>query len=68
MKITEDSLAAEVKNQGRVFDLQKRLRQEFDISGDSDRGRGIMMTARGWDKFYYNQEGDKEYFLKRIDF
>jgi anti-sigma regulatory factor (Ser/Thr protein kinase) len=68
LKITKDFLAAEVKDQGRGFDWQKRLRQEFDISGDSERGRGIMMTARGCDEFYYNQEGNKAYLLKTIDF
>ncbi|MGP3777926.1 ATP-binding protein [Halanaerobium saccharolyticum] len=68
LKITKNFLAAEVEDQGRGFDWQKRLRQNFDISGDSERGRGIMMTARGCDEFYYNQKGNKAYLLKRIDF
>lgn len=68
LKITENSLSAEVEDQGKGFDWQKRLGHDFDISGDSERGRGIMMTARGCDEFYYNQRGNKAYLLKRIDF
>lgn len=51
-----------------ILNWRARLEQDFDISGDSDRGRGIMMTARGCDDFYYNEKGNKAYLLKKINF
>jgi anti-sigma regulatory factor (Ser/Thr protein kinase) len=68
LKLNSQFIAAEVKDQGAGFDWQQRLKENFDISGDSERGRGIMMTARGCDKFYYNQRGNKAYLFKKINF
>ena len=68
LKLNSQFIAAEVKDQGAGFDWQQRLKEDFDISGDSERGRGIMMTARGCDKFYYNQRGNKAYLFKKINF
>ncbi len=68
LKLNSQFIAAEVKDQGAGFDWQQRLKEDFDISGDSERGRGIMMTARGCDKFYYNQRGNKAYLFKKLNF
>jgi nitrogen fixation/metabolism regulation signal transduction histidine kinase len=68
LKINREFIAAEVKDQGQGFDWKKRFKKDFNISGDSERGRGIMMTARGCDDFYYNEKGNKAYLLKKIDF
>ncbi|MFN2340292.1 MAG: ATP-binding protein [Halanaerobium sp.] len=65
LKMNKKLIWAEVKDQGPGFDWEKRLKEEFDISGDSERGRGIMMTARACDEFYYNQKGNKAYLVKK---
>jgi len=68
LEINNKFIAAEVKDQGEGFDWKKRLKKDFDISGDSERGRGIMMSARACDDFYYNQKGNKAYLMKKINF
>ena len=68
LEINSESIAAEVKDEGRGFDWQKRLKEDFNISSDSERGRGVMMTARGCDDFYYNKKGNKAYLFKKINF
>lgn len=68
LKIDDHLIAAEVRDQGPGFEWQEKLKLDFDISGDSERGRGIMMTARGCDDFYYNQKGNKAYLFKKINF
>ena len=65
LKMNQKFIWAEVKDQGPGFDWEKKLKEEFDISGDSERGRGIMMTARACDEFYYNQKGNKAYLVKK---
>lgn len=68
LKITDKYLRAEVEDQGDGFDWESKLESDFNIGGSSERGRGIMMTARGCDKFYYNQRGNKAFILKEINF
>jgi anti-sigma regulatory factor (Ser/Thr protein kinase) len=66
--INQEYICAEVKDQGQGFDWGKKLKEKFDISGDSERGRGIMMTAKACDQFYYNQKGNKAYLIKKNNF
>lgn len=66
--INPDFIQAEVKDQGQGFNWKKKLQEKFDISGDSERGRGIMMTDRACDQFYYNQKGNKAYLIKKNNF
>jgi anti-sigma regulatory factor (Ser/Thr protein kinase) len=68
LKISSEFIAAEIKDQGPGFDWKKKLEKDFDISSDSERGRGIMMTVRGCDDFYYNQKGNIAYLFKKINF
>ncbi|RCW60296.1 ATP-binding protein [Halanaerobium sp. ST460_2HS_T2] len=67
LKITGEYIAAVVKDQGTGFNWRQKISQNFDIGRDSERGRGIMMTDRGCDSFYYNQKGNKAYLLKKIN-
>jgi anti-sigma regulatory factor (Ser/Thr protein kinase) len=68
LKISSTELSAEVKDQGQGFDWKKMLEKDFNINGESERGRGIMMTARGCDHFYYNEQGNRAYLMKKINF
>ncbi|MGM0549415.1 MAG: ATP-binding protein, partial [Bacillota bacterium] len=59
---------AVIEDEGAGFDWKQKLNQEFNINGESDRGRGIMMTYKGCNEFFYNKKGNKAYILKLNDF
>ncbi|MFW5736054.1 MAG: SpoIIE family protein phosphatase [Halanaerobium sp.] len=59
---------AVIEDQGAGFDWKKKLDKEFNINCESDRGRGIMMTYKGCNEFFYNKKGNKAFILKLNDF
>ena len=58
---------AVIEDEGPGFNWKKKLNKEFNINGDSDRGRGIMMTYKGCNEFFYNPKGNKAFILKLND-
>jgi anti-sigma regulatory factor (Ser/Thr protein kinase) len=48
-----------ITDQGEGFDWRDRINRELDLSGDSDRGRGIIITKMISDYLGYNKRGNK---------
>lgn len=61
--IDDNYLYAEVEDEGEGFNWQKLFERKFDLSANSDRGRGIMMTLEVCDEFFYNEKGNKAYIF-----
>ncbi|MFW6001646.1 MAG: ATP-binding protein [Halanaerobium sp.] len=68
IEVNKDFLSAEVEDEGDGFNWKKKLKQVFNIECEGERGRGIMMTKKACDKFYYNEKGNKAYLFKKIIF
>jgi len=64
--IGRDYITAEVEDQGSGFDWHKYISKDFDISHADDRGRGIMMAAKGCDDLFYNQKGNKAHLIQNF--
>ena len=66
--VNDNYTYAVIEDQGKGFNWKQKLNQDFNIEQKNDRGRGIMMTARGCNDFFYNKKGNKAYILKLNDF
>ena len=48
-----------ITDQGEGFDWRNRICKELDLDGDSERGRGIIMTRVMTDYLGYNERGNR---------
>ncbi len=53
-------------DQGEGFNWREKINRELDMSGDSDRGRGIIMTRKMTDYLGYNERGNRATMINLI--
>ena len=64
--VKEKYLMAVIEDEGEGFDWQQKLRNEIELSGEKERGRGVLMTDMICDKIYYNYTGNKVIAIIKI--
>lgn len=65
--ITSDYIKLKVDDTGKGFDWQDKLEKELNYSDFSERGRGISITRKIWDKIIYNSPGNKVVLYQFFD-
>ena len=57
--VTDQYYRAIITDQGEGFNWRDKINKELDLEGDSDRGRGIIMTRMMTDYLGYNERGNR---------
>ncbi|UMZ74170.1 SpoIIE family protein phosphatase [Natranaerofaba carboxydovora] len=65
--VEQKYLMAVIEDEGEGFDWQQKLRKEIELSGEKERGRGVLMSAMISDIIYYNHKGNKVIALIKIE-
>lgn len=56
-----------ITDEGQGFDWMSRYNLELDLTGESDRGRGIIMSKMMCNGLVYNREGNQVTIIVSID-
>ena len=62
--LAEGYIQAIIEDQGEGFNWRERVDRLLELSGDRERGLGIIMTRLSSDRLVYNDKGNRVIFVK----
>ncbi len=60
-------ISAIVEDEGDGFNWREKIYAPLNLGGENSRGRGLTLTERISNHYFYNTRGNKAYFVLVLD-